>query len=120
MKKKIETKSEGMKAIDLVGRKFGKLTVLRRAENKGQQVAFECICECGKSKVIRSVSLLTSDTKSCGCARSEKMRLEKTTHGYFKSPTYNSYRSMLARCSDSKHPQFKDYGGRGISVCESQ
>lgn len=107
-----------MKIHDLTGEKFGRLTVIERCENIGVHVAFSCACECGNSIRVRSHSLKRGDTKSCGCFRSELMESKQTKHGKYGSPTYLSYRAMLARCSDSTHKQFKDYGGRGIKVCE--
>lgn len=43
------------------------------------------------------------------------MRNKQTTHGYYGTPTYRSWRAMLARCCDRSHKQYKDYGGRGIA-----
>lgn len=104
--------------INLVGQRFGRLVASEKTRI-GVVAAFVCQCDCGKQVTVRSQSLRKGETTSCGCARAERMRAEKTTHGFYKSPTYNSWRSMLARCSDSTHPQFKDYGGRGIAVCEA-
>lgn len=106
-----------MKLIDLTGQRFGRLTVRSRTRI-GVATAYVCDCACGKTTTVRSQSLRLGDTTSCGCARADKMRAEKTKHGQYGSPTYNSWRAMLARCYDSKHQQFKDYGGRGISVCQ--
>ena len=57
---------------DLTGQKFGRLTVIERAENKGKKVAWLCQCECGNEKVIRGCSLKNGDTISCGCLQNEK------------------------------------------------
>jgi len=106
------------KFIDITGKRFGRLVPMARTKIEGVS-AFICECDCGRSKSIRSQSLRRGETTSCGCIRSEKMRKEKTTHGLYRTPTYNSWRSMLARCGDPSHRQFKDYGGRGISVCDA-
>ncbi len=103
---------------DLTGKTFGRLTVTGRSENVGVHVSFLCLCECGSSIKVRAHSLKRGDTRSCGCLRSETMESKQTKHGKYGSPTYLSYRAMLARCSDSTHRQFKDYGGRGIKVCD--
>lgn len=102
--------------INLVGQRFGRLVATEKTRI-GIVAAFVCQCDCGKQVTVRSQSLRKGETTSCGCARAERMRAEKTTHGLYKTPTYNSWRSMLARCSDSTHRNFKDYGGRGITVC---
>ena len=107
-----------VKLIDLTGQRFGRLVASEKTRI-GVVAAFVCQCDCGKQVTVRSQSLRKGETTSCGCARAERMRAEKTTHGLYKSPTYNSWRAMLARCNDSTHRQFKDYGGRGISVCEA-
>ena len=59
---------------DLTGQKFGRLTVVKRAENKGRQVAWLCQCECGIEKVIMGHHLKSGNTTSCGCLKSEKMK----------------------------------------------
>lgn len=101
--------------MELKGRKFFRLTAIERVR-RNRTTFYRCLCACGTEKLVRSQSLLNGDTRSCGCLRSDKMRREKTRHAHYRSPTYNSYRSMLARCKPT-HRQYKDYGGRGISIC---
>lgn len=108
-----------MKLISLIGNRYGKLTVEAREGSEQGHVTYLCKCDCGKSVVVIAQSLKKGDTKSCGCLRADKMRIEKTVHGLYQSPTYNSWRAMIARVNDKKHPQFKDYGGRGITIQES-
>lgn len=102
--------------IKLEGRRFGRLTVKHRGENIGRVAAYICLCECGTLKNVRGVSLRKGDTTSCGCARSERMQADKTTHGMYGTPTYRSWRAMIARCNNRDHKQYKDYGGRGITI----
>ena len=55
---------------DLTNQKFGKLTVISRAENaKDGRAQWLCKCECGKTKVINGKYLLNGETKSCGCLK---------------------------------------------------
>ena len=62
------------KIKDLSGRRFGRLTVLKRVENRGTKLMWLCQCTCGKQKVFRGQSLRDGVTNSCGCLRSERMR----------------------------------------------
>lgn len=48
----------------------------------------------------------------------ELARKNFTTHGLSKHPLYSVYRNMINRCENEKTPRYKDYGGRGITVCE--
>lgn len=61
------------KAIDLTGQKFGRLTVVKRAPNKGTHACWWCRCNCGNSKLIPVIGthLRTGNTKSCGCLQIE-------------------------------------------------
>lgn len=69
---KIE-KSKG-RLIDLTGKKFGRLTVIERAENnKRGQTFWKCKCDCGKETIVNSVSLRSGDTQSCGCYLKERI-----------------------------------------------
>jgi len=113
----------GRKA-DLVGKKFGKLTILREfGRNNRGQVKWECKCDCGGLAYAISNALTSGNTKSCGCTRVEKLNALCKKHGHAAagirpSITYESWNHMKQRCSNEKNSHFKNYGGRGISVCE--
>lgn len=102
--------------IPLDGARFGRLVVLERAVTDDKATFYKCACDCGETKNVRAVSLRNGDTQSCGCLRKEKMAQKKTTHGLYGSPSYRSWRAMIIRCTDESHKQFKDYGGRGITI----
>lgn len=109
-----------MQRIDLTGQKFGRWTVLNfvHAPKSGGS-RWLCRCECGNEREVASVNLRRGLSQSCGCIRVEST----TTHGGAKQSgemkaEYTSWRSMLSRCTDRKHRQYDDYGGRGITVCE--
>ena len=63
--------------IDLTGQKFGLLTVLERAENKGKQTQWLCECQCGNKKIVYATNLRRGLTTSCGCYRKEKLSMNK-------------------------------------------
>jgi hypothetical protein len=107
-----------MERIKLEGKRFGRLSVLERDGVIGKATAYLCLCDCGEKKRVRGQSLRNGDTTSCGCARRDKMAAMHASHGMYKTPTYNSWRAMIARCLDKKHRQYKDYGGRGITFCK--
>lgn len=98
-----------MKARELAGVVFGRLTVVARDGSIGQQSAWRCKCECGQEIRTKGFYLTNGDTKSCGCA--------KIKHHMLDTPTYKSWRAMLTRCENENHVAFHRYGGRGIAVC---
>lgn len=100
--------------IDLTNLKFGKLTVIRESGRKNEEILWECICECGKVKVISGHSLRRGDTQSCGCSRKGL----GTTHGLTATPIYNVWVNMRKRCYSPYSTEFELYGGRGIEVCD--
>ena|SRR5882672_735333 len=78
-------------------------------------------CSCGTRKIIYRSSVEYGRSKSCGCLQKEVGRangLLRTKHGMRGSRTYNSWRSMRARCENQNDPSFGQYGGAGITVCE--
>lgn len=105
--------------IDLSGRRFGRLTVLFRSGARSGQALWHCRCDCGADKHVVGYTLREGQTLSCGCLQKERTSKAKTTHGRRKSRAYNIWACMLTRCNNESTPAFKDYGGRGIGVCES-
>ncbi len=105
--------------IDLTGQKFGRLVIIQRMDNdKSGHLRWLCKCDCGKKRIIRGDHLKSDETQSCGCLRKEVTSAVKTTHGYSGDETYKSWLDMKQRCTNSNCPGYKDYGGRGITVCE--
>ena len=100
-----------MKVIDLTGQKFGRLTVISRAENdKNKHPRWLCRCDCGNTCVVLGENLRSGHTRSCGCWSRER----STTHGMKGTPIYKKWRGIKDRCFNPNNKQFKDYGGRGI------
>ena len=104
---------------DLTGQKFGKLTVIERAEDyitprNEREVQWRCKCLCGRECIVRGHSLRNGHTTSCGCAIIEA----STKHGMHGTRLYNIYMGMNKRCYNKNDTSYSDYGGRGIYVCD--
>lgn len=106
------------KAIDLVGKVFGRLTVIRPVGVRGKQLYWECICTCGVLKTTAGRYLRNGETTSCGCYCVEQARIRETKHGLHKSREYNIWSGMKKRCISPKDAAYKWYGARGVTVCE--
>lgn len=106
-------------AEDLTGRKYGRLTVLHRDVNypTGQAQWF-CQCDCGNTKVVTQHWLTHAKVPSCGCYKSEKSHETFFKHGMKNHPLYEVWSSMKKRCYNPNEPGYKNYGGRGIYVCD--
>lgn len=107
-----------MKFIDLTGKRFEKLVVIKYVE-KGKWL---CKCDCGNEKIIRGDSLKQRLTLSCGClhkrivAKTCKNNFQK--HGLSKTRLNNIYHNIKQRCLNVKDPKYYCYGGRGIKICD--
>lgn len=119
----ISKKSTAHNFIDLTGRRFGRLVVVSRAENKGQMSRWNCLCDCGNTTTVYSTNLRRGYTQSCGCYRHE-CEMERASkirkHGESHSQTrlYRIWSGMNNRCFNEKSKAFENYGARGIRVCE--
>jgi hypothetical protein len=108
---------------DLVGRVFGRWTVLKFShEDRHHNQYWLSRCACGVERAVFENGLIAGGSRSCGCLHRELTRRRFTTHGHSPSgrpsPEYTSWQAMLARCGNPKNPEFHNYGGRGIAVCE--
>lgn len=106
------------KFSDISNQKFGKLLALQRTSEKRWGVyLWLCLCDCGKTKVAPVNSLKSGLVRSCGCLSKDRASLLKT-HGMYGTTEYKTWSSMIQRCTNPKSRQYKQYGGKGISVCD--
>lgn len=79
-----------------------------------------CICKCGSVKTVRKYLLQIGKSKSCGCRKAEvnRSRCQKFAGYLTSSKIYVAWKHMISRCYNENDPDFKDYGGRGIFVCD--
>lgn len=106
---------------NLVGEKFGRLTVVSRAENRGKETMWNCACLCGNTVRVWAGALKSGNTTSCGCVHSEqlaKRNKENAIHSGSNERLFGIWTGMKTRCYNSHICNYKDYGGRGITVCE--
>ena len=103
------------KALDIVGQKFRKLTVIRftGGRNKWGAKLWECLCDCGNTTKVATRTLTSGNTGSCGCAEG----LHK--HGGVGKGSYNTWRAMMRRCYNPKDKDFHKYGAVGVKVQDS-
>ena len=107
------------KPLNLVGKRFGRLEVLKRVENTKRKLTYWlCKCDCGNTKVIRGTHLVAGKIKSCGCISIEKVKKRQTTHNLSKTRLYHIYLGIKARCYNPKNECYRIYGGRGITMCD--
>lgn len=105
--------------INLLGQRFGRLTVIALADKKSvRNYCWTCQCDCGSHVVVPSGTLRKGATRSCGCLMREMTAARNHTHGLRRHPLYVAWAGMKARCSNPNNWAWKHYGGRGITVCE--
>lgn len=104
----------GRKVIDLTGKRFGELSVIKRyGSNTHKEAMWICRCDCGNTTIVRGAKLRSGRTRSCGHVKHGG----HIKHGECASRLYRIWNGMKARCYYSKHPRYDRYGGRGITVC---
>lgn len=115
-----------MPRFNAEGMRFGRLIAEKRfvKERKlkngkcGNRTFYHCKCDCGNFVDVEAYHLIHGHTKSCGCYKIEATKKANTTHGETNTRLYRIWAAMRRRCYYSKDIGYKDYGGRGIKVCE--
>lgn len=101
----------------LPGMRFGRLVVIEIMGRKRK-----CVCDCGNESIVNTCNLKTGNTQSCGCLRKEIEPVASVTHGATSgknwSATYTVWHGMIQRCTNPNNPSWKNYGGRGITICD--
>ena len=105
--------------IDLAGRRFGRLFVQAVAgHDKSGKIAWRCLCDCGKVVNVRTACLTSGQTQSCRCYMIDRTTQANTKHGLTKSTEFTIWTNMKMRCYNKNDAGYRNYGGRGIQVCD--
>lgn len=100
--------------------RYGKWTVISRYRGTGRHYMVDAICDCGTERTMRSDTIKSGRSKSCGCDMSRLISESNTKHcGRVKNPReYSSWLSMRYRCLSPRCKKYSSYGGRGITICD--
>jgi hypothetical protein len=102
-----------MRMVDITGETFGKLKAVSPVFG-GRAVKWQCVCECGKTSIVDGTKLRSGHTKSCGCL----LGVERVNHGKSHTHEYRIWAAVKQRCRNQKNEHFKNYGSRGIDICD--
>lgn len=103
--------------IEMIGKRFGRLVVIDNGGVRGTVAYWICQCDCGRiTKPISGCNLRKGATNSCGCLYKGNTNSKK--HQRSNTRLYRIWENMKTRCSNPKHTYYKNYGGRGITVCD--
>lgn len=110
---------------DLTGQIFDRLFVIgisRKVQSgKRERYYWKCQCQCGNEKEVRTDCLISGSVRSCGCLKLEQDNINLTAfhrHKLSNTRLWHIYYGILHRCYNCKDKRYKDYGGRGIEVCQ--
>lgn len=97
---------------------YGQLTIIgdKGIVNGNRHVQVRC--DCGNESETRLAYLRSGNKKSCGCMWRKVIKERNTKHGDSNSLLYRVYSGMKERCFSKNHKSYRNYGGRGITVCE--
>lgn len=101
---------------NIIGKKFNRLLVIRRV--KDEQSLYECVCDCGKTVFAYANSIISGNIKSCGCYRLDRIKNLQRKHDMAHTRLYDVWKGLKRRCCNPKNHSYKDYGGRGIDICQ--
>jgi len=106
------------KQTELTGRKFGSWTVVRLAgTNQHHQKMWTCKCDCGVVRDVVGYTLVTGGSSNCGKSGEHPYKHGDCIDGKV-TPEYATWNKMIQRCENKKSSAYRNYGGRGITVCE--
>lgn len=104
----------------MVGQRFSRLTVVKfyEVDEKTRLLKWECICDCGNKTIVKGSLLKRGRTKSCGCLNREAISKAHKKHGMSNTKFYHVWNTMNMRCHNPNSTSYKDYGAKGIEVCD--
>lgn len=106
-------------AQQIIGRKFGMLTPIKKSGvTENRETIYQCVCDCGDVVYVKGGNLVSGNSTSCGCNKSKLISEKNSTHGKSKGRLYQIWSAMKRRCTNPNSKDYKNYGARGIRVCQ--
>jgi hypothetical protein len=102
----------------MIGKKFGKWTIIKFIDIHRKLQRFECVCACGTKGIHCAADLRSGKSTQCTTCHNRENAVLNIKHGMHAEKIYKVWSSMLHRCRNTNDKGYKYYGGRGISVCE--
>lgn len=100
------------------GMRSGRWTLIA-LHRSGRTIQWHCRCECGNEGFVCQGNIFSGKSNSCGCLQRERTSEAHRTHGESRrSPEYRTWANMISRCHNPNQEAYKDYGAKGITVCE--
>lgn len=106
-----------MKLQNLVGKKYGRLLVIKRMKSVNGKAKWLCKCDCGNECVVYATSLKSGNTQSCGCYKRENAKKLYSTVRQNDKRLYAVWNGIKQRCTNPNNTAYHNYGGRGIKIC---
>jgi len=108
------------KYYPILRQRFGCLVVVDTTPIRGDHgsLLYSCRCDCGKTLAVVGYQLFTGHRTSCGCGNGRAVKRRRYPSGLYQSPLYKIWAGIKQRCTNPSHAAFKNYGGRGIAICE--
>ncbi len=108
---------------DLTGQRFSRLSVVALSgQNKKGEREWECLCDCGGAAKVTTCHLTSGHTRSCGCLKVEGIASRSLSHGMtrqgVRTREYHAWQGMKTRCGNHSQACYKNYGGRGNTICQ--
>jgi len=108
--------------VDITGLTFGKLAALWPVGRQGSSVMWLFLCDCGNLKLALGSNVRLGKIRSCNCVQRSFHRTHGHTTGKHdqanrRTPEYSTWSGMIQRCTNPRTPSWRNYGGRGITVC---
>lgn len=102
--------------IDISGNRYGRLVAINPIR-KNNGIYWVCKCDCGNTTEVLAQHLKRGLIRSCGCLRRD-ISSEAKKHGWSGTRIYKEWKGIKDRCLNARTPAYKNYGGRGITICE--
>lgn len=104
--------------MERIGERFGKLLIRQKHHVEEGRVYYLCDCDCGNTVIVQYSHLISGNTKSCGCLQKELTSKRFAKHNNSTHPLYGVWTMMKQRCYNHNNKSYKNYGARGIKVCD--